>query len=140
MRSRSSKGSTSSRYSPVNEASVTVARSEPEPLTHSTRAVRPRKSTSSALAEVLPPPQLQTERSAPSLRERATNCASIVDVEVSVIASIPSLVKLKHLHRCQISTTVILSAAKDLRSAQREILRCAQDDSAPLRMTALRSG
>ena len=27
------------------------------------------------------------------------------------------------------STTVILSAAKDLRSAQREILRCAQDDS-----------
>ena len=28
-----------------------------------------------------------------------------------------------------VSTTVILSAAKDLRSAQREILRCAQDDS-----------
>src|SRR5947209_12077905 len=103
MRSRSSKGSTSSRYSPVNEASVTVARSEPEPLTHSTRAGRPRKSTSSALAEVLPPPQLQTERSAPSLRERATSCASIVDVEVSVIAAIPSYlnVKLKHLHRCR---------------------------------------
>src|SRR3954447_24238878 len=132
MCSRSSKGSTSSRYSPVNEASVTVARSEPEPLTHSTRARRPRKSTSSALAEVLPPPQLQTERSAPSLRERATSCASIVDVEVSVIASIPSYlnVKLKHLHRCQIgcrgvprgvhfSTAVILSAAKDLRTAPR---------------------
>src|SRR2546428_11531699 len=95
MRSRSKRGSTSTIYSPVNEACVTLARSEPEPLTHSTRARRPRKSTSSALAEVLPPPQLQTERSAPSLRERATNCASIVDVEVSVIASIPSLSQIK---------------------------------------------
>jgi len=32
-------------------------------------------------------------------------------------------------------TAVILSAAKDRRFAQREILRCAQDDSAALRMT-----
>src|SRR5947199_7751625 len=89
MRSRSNRGSISSRYSPVNEASVTVARSEPEPLTHRIRAGRPRKSTSSALAEVLPPPQLQIERSAPSLRERATSCASTVDVEISFIASYP---------------------------------------------------
>ncbi len=37
-------------------------------------------------------------------------------------------------------TAVILSGAKDLRSARGEILRCAQDDSAPLRITALRSG
>jgi len=28
--------------------------------------------------------------------------------------------------------SVILSAAKDLRTAPREILRCAQDDSSPL--------
>src|SRR5690242_9850605 len=89
MRSRSSRGSRSSIYSPVNEASVTVARSEPEPLTHRIRAGLPRKSTSSALAEVLPPPQLQTERSAPSLRERATNCASTVDVETDVIVLNP---------------------------------------------------
>src|SRR5438093_13236909 len=87
MRSRSNKGSTSSRYSPVKEACVTVARSDPEPFTHRIRAGRPRKSTSSALAEVLPPPQLHTERSAPSLRERATSCASVVGVEISVIAS-----------------------------------------------------
>src|SRR6266480_71454 len=91
MRSRSRRGSTSSRYSPVNEASVTLARSDPEPLTHRTRAGRQRKSTSSALAEVLPPPQLHTERSAPSLRERATSCASVLDVEISVIASFPFL-------------------------------------------------
>src|SRR2546427_5231928 len=89
MRPRSSRGSTSSRYNPVNEASVTVARSEPEPLTHSTRAGRPRKSTSSALAEVLPPPQLQIERSAPSLRERATSCASTVDTETFAITANP---------------------------------------------------
>src|SRR5438876_10377971 len=90
MRSRSNRGSISSRYSPVNEASVTVARSEPEPLTHRIRAGRPRKSTSSALAEVLPPPQLQIERSAPSLRERATSCASTVGTETSVIVLNPS--------------------------------------------------
>src|SRR5881275_3495370 len=89
MRLRSIRGIISSIYSPVNEASVTVARSEPEPLTHRIRAVRPRKSTSSALAEVLPPPQLQTERSAPSLRERATSCASTVDVETLVIVLNP---------------------------------------------------
>src|SRR5215831_5807746 len=89
MRSRSSKGSTSSRFRPVNEAAVTLARSEPEPLTHRIRVERPRKSISSALAEVLPPPQLQTERSAPSLRERATNCASTVDVETDVIVLNP---------------------------------------------------
>src|SRR5712691_2250479 len=89
MRSRSSSGSTSSRNSPVNEASVTVARSEPEPLTHRIRAGRPRKSVSRDLAEVLPPPQLQIERSAPNLRERATSCASTVDVETSVMASYP---------------------------------------------------
>src|SRR5215472_15408854 len=87
MRSRSSKGSISSIYSPVNEASVTVARSEPEPLTHKIYIGRPRKSISSALAEVLPPPQLQIERSAPSLRERATSCASVVGVVIGVIAS-----------------------------------------------------
>src|SRR5215469_1003618 len=92
MRSRSSRGSTSSRYSPVKEASVTVARSEPEPLTHRIRAGRPRKSSSSALAEVLPPPQLHTERSAPSLRERATSCASVVGMETCAIASNPLLV------------------------------------------------
>src|SRR6266550_6120953 len=89
MRSRSNKGSTSSRYSPVKEASVTVARSDPEPFTHRIRAGRSRKSTSSALAEVLPPPQLQIERSAPNLRERATSCDSTVDVETSVIESYP---------------------------------------------------
>src|SRR5260370_41986965 len=98
MRSRSTRGSTSSIYSPVNEASVTLARSEPEPLTHRIRAGRPRKLTSSALAEVLPPPQLQIERSAPSLRERATSCASTVDVEVSVIVLNPSFIKLNLLH------------------------------------------
>src|SRR5438552_583699 len=85
MRSRSKRGSTSAIYSPVNEASVTVARSEPEPFTQRIRARRPRKSTSSALAEVLPPPQLQIERSAPSLRERATNCDSVVCGEVFFI-------------------------------------------------------
>src|SRR5947209_16297682 len=89
MRSRSKRSSTSAIYSPVNEASVTLARSEPEPLTHKIRMGRPRKSISSALAEVLPPPQLQIERSAPSLRERATSCASTVDVETSVIVSHP---------------------------------------------------
>src|SRR5438105_8238137 len=89
MCSRSSKGSTSSRYSPVNEASVTVARSEPEPLTHKIRVERPRKSTSSALADVLPPPQLQIERSAPSLRERATSCASVVGIETFAITANP---------------------------------------------------
>src|SRR5207247_3341805 len=94
IRSYSNKGSTSSKYSPVNEASVTVARSEPEPLTHRIRAGRPRKSISSALAEVLPPPQLQIERSAPSWRERATSCASTVNVETSVIASHPFIIKL----------------------------------------------
>src|SRR5438093_839105 len=94
MRSRSKRGSTSAIYSPVNEASVTLARSEPEPLTHRIRARRPRKSTSSALAEVLPPPQLQIERSAPSLRERATSCASTVGTETSVIVLNPSFVKL----------------------------------------------
>src|SRR5205085_10649875 len=88
MRSRSSRGSTSSRYSPVNDASVQVARSEPEPLTHRIRAGRTRKSTSSALAEVLPPPQLAIERSAPNLRERATSCARVVNVEICVIALI----------------------------------------------------
>src|SRR5260221_430437 len=85
MRSRSNRGSTSSRNSPVNDASVTVARSEPEPLTHRMRAGLPRKSTSSALAEVLPPPQLQIERSAPSLRERATSWSSVVGIETCVI-------------------------------------------------------
>src|SRR5205823_10059229 len=89
MRSRSSRGSISSIYSPVNEASVTVARSEPEPLTHRIRAGRPRKSTPSALAEVLPPPQLQIERSAPSMRERATSCARVVDTETFVIVLNP---------------------------------------------------
>src|SRR5581483_11378605 len=91
MHSRSSRGSTSSRYNPVNEASVTVARSEPEPLTHRIRAGRPRKSISSDLAEVLPPPQLQTERSAPSLRERATNCVSVVGVRLFVMLMYPFL-------------------------------------------------
>src|SRR2546421_5495726 len=99
MRSRSNRGSTSSRYSPVNEASVTLARSEPEPFTHRIRAGSPRKLTSRALAEVLPPPQLQIERSAPSLRERATSCASTVDTETFVIASNPSFVKMKLLRR-----------------------------------------
>src|SRR5437868_8660324 len=61
------------------------------------RAGRPRKSTSSALAEVLPPPQLQTERSAPSLRERATSCASIVEGEVSVMMLYPFLFQAKGL-------------------------------------------
>src|SRR5258706_7583839 len=88
MRSRSSRGRRSSINSPVNEASVTVARSEPEPFTHRIRAGRPRKSTSSALAEVLPPPQLQTVRSAPSLRDRATSCASVVDTDTLVIVYI----------------------------------------------------
>src|SRR5258706_8924082 len=85
MRSRSSRGRRSSINSPVNEVSVAVARSEPEPLTHSIRAGRPRKSTSSAFAEVLPPPQLQTVRSAPSLRDRATSCASVVETDPLVI-------------------------------------------------------
>src|SRR5207249_11043213 len=97
MRSRSSRGSRSSRYRPVNEASVTLARSEPEPLTHRIRVERPRKSTSSALAEVLPPPQLQIERSAPSLRERATSCASTVGVETYVIFLKPPFVKMQLL-------------------------------------------
>src|SRR5579859_1820492 len=95
MRSRSSRGNTSSRYNPVNEACVTVARSEPEPLTHSTRAGRPRKSISSDLAEVLPPPQLQTVRSAPSLRDRETNRSSVVGVELFVIAWNPYICTIK---------------------------------------------
>src|SRR6266702_8034374 len=99
MRSRSSRGSISSIYSPVNEASVTVARSEPEPLTHRIRAGRPRKSTSSALAEVLPPPQLHTERSAPSLRERATSCASTVDTETFAITVHPFIAQSEGLSR-----------------------------------------
>src|SRR5712692_3510015 len=91
MRSRSNRGSTSSRYRPVNESSVTDARSEPEPLTHRIRAGRPRKSISLALAEVLPPPQLQIERSAPNLRERATSWANVVGMVACVThASIPT--------------------------------------------------
>jgi len=39
-----------------------------------------------------------------------------------------------------IPSSVILSAAKDLRSARREILRCAQDDNISLWMTARRPG
>src|SRR5947209_1516270 len=89
MRSRSSRGSISSIYSPVNEASVTVARSEPEPLTHKIRVERPRKSTSSALADVLPPPQLQIERSAPTLRDTATSCASTINTETFAITANP---------------------------------------------------
>ena len=42
MRSRSSRGSTSSSRKPVNDAAVTVARSDPDPFTHSTRVGRPR--------------------------------------------------------------------------------------------------
>ena len=91
MRSRSNRGMTSSIESPVNEASVTLARSEPEPFTHNTRTGYPRKSVSRDLAEVLPPPQLQTERSAPSLRERATSCARVVGAETSVIVISPSV-------------------------------------------------
>src|SRR5579871_6071443 len=87
MRSRSSRGSTSSRYNQVNEAPVTAARSEPEPLTHRTRTGRPRKSISSDLAEVLPPPQLQMLRSAPNLRERATSCANVVVVLSAMIVN-----------------------------------------------------
>src|SRR5947209_8689634 len=105
MRSRSKRGSTSAIYSPVNEACVTLARSEPEPLTHRIRVDRPRKSISSALAEVLPPPQLQIERSAPSLHERATNCASTVDVETDVIISNPFFVKMKLLLGTGIAAT-----------------------------------
>src|SRR5229473_3345408 len=97
MRSRSSRGSTSSKNNPVNEDSVTVARSEPEPLTHRMRAGRPRKSISSDLAEVLPPPQLQTERSAPSLRERATNCDSVVGVEIFAMTNISTPTTLSQL-------------------------------------------
>src|SRR5258708_30699533 len=92
MRSLSKGGSTSSRNKPVNESSVTDARSEAEPLTHRISAGRPRKSISLALAEVLPPPQLQIERSAPSLRERATSWANVVGMETCVIASNPLLV------------------------------------------------
>src|SRR5437763_6798880 len=102
MRSRSSRGSISSIYSPVNEASVTLARSEPEPFTHNTRTGYPRKSVSRDLAEVLPPPQLQIERSAPNLRERATSCDSTVDVETSVIASYPFINKL-NTHQTELS-------------------------------------
>ncbi len=80
----------------IESGKVTLARSEPEPLTHRIRACRPRKSISVALAEVLPPPQLQIERSAPSLRERATSCASVVGVETLVIVSNPFLIKLNH--------------------------------------------
>ena len=49
---------------------MTVAKSEPLPFTQSTSRSRPRKSASTDFAEVLPPPQLQTRRSAPSRLER----------------------------------------------------------------------
>src|SRR5919201_5831890 len=75
MGSRSSKGSTSSSRKPVNDAAVTVARSDPDPFTHSTRVGRPRRSGSTVFDEVLPPPQLHTARSAPSLFERATSAS-----------------------------------------------------------------
>src|SRR5207253_847921 len=132
MRSRSKRGSTSAIYSPVNEASVTLARSEPEPLTHRIRARRPRKSTSSALAEVLPPPQLQIERSAPSLRERATSCANTVGTETSVIVLKSFFLKLYRWAPLGATSppSVILSATKDLSLGRAQILRCAQDDKA----------
>src|SRR5215475_1839338 len=87
MRSRSSNGARSLRERPVNDVALTVARSEPEPFTHNTRARRPRKSVSFDLALVLPPPQLQTERSAPRRRERATNWSSVERAVVPLMVS-----------------------------------------------------
>src|SRR5450432_1502824 len=70
MRSRSNSGVTSSSRRPVNCSGRMVARSDPEPFTQSTRVGRSRKSSSVDLDDVLPPPQLATERSAPSRLER----------------------------------------------------------------------
>ena len=57
-------------------AAVIVARSVPEPLTQSTRCSRPAWSTTVPLDEVLPPPWLASERSAPSRFERWTSASS----------------------------------------------------------------
>src|SRR5947209_13616823 len=76
--SRSSSGSTSSSRKPVNCSGRMVPRSEPEPLTHNTLVWRPRKSTSVDLHEVLPPPQLATDRSLPNTLERyARSCTGL---------------------------------------------------------------
>src|SRR5947209_14511486 len=78
MTSRSSSGITSSSRKPVNCSGRIVPRSEPEPLTHSTRGWRPRKSTSVDLHEVLPPPQLATDRALPRRLERdASSCSGL---------------------------------------------------------------
>src|SRR5215216_4728359 len=62
---RSSSGRTSSNLSPVNCSALMVARSVPDPLTHSTSTSRPAWSFSLALVEVLPPPKFATARSRP---------------------------------------------------------------------------
>ena len=46
-----------------------LLRSDPEPLTRSTRISRPRWSRSARLIEVLPPPHTTSEVSAPMSRE-----------------------------------------------------------------------
>ena len=50
-------------------ASVTVARSEPEPLTYSTSTGRPKRSVSTTFTEVFPPPCMTSAGSAPSSRD-----------------------------------------------------------------------
>ena len=50
-----------------------VARSEPEPLTHMALISRPVWSIVVPLADVLPPPKLETARFAPSRCEASTS-------------------------------------------------------------------
>src|SRR5262249_29382650 len=66
-----------SMRNPVNCCGRMLPRSEPEPFTHKTRVGRSRKSSSVALLEVLPPPQLATERSEPSRFDRYASASSV---------------------------------------------------------------
>ena len=66
--SRSGRSSSSRR--PAKPSVVIVARSVPEPFTHSTRTSRPVWSVVVSFAEVLPPPTFATARSAPRRLER----------------------------------------------------------------------
>ena len=74
--SRSISGRTSSSRNPVKCSRPIVARSEPEPLTHITGTSRPAWSIAVPLAEVLPPPKLETARFAPSRWEATTSSSS----------------------------------------------------------------
>src|SRR5258707_3048817 len=62
-----------------------------EPFTNRPPTRLPRKSDETDLALVFPPPQLQTDRSAPRRRERATSWSSAERAVVSLMMVLPSI-------------------------------------------------